>query len=133
MELFTSDGAIQSTYEAVQRLRQARENSSDRLAQSTATCFDWWESRARDSQTAPASREPVSEKDRESVARERLLEWEAQDLMQVVPGEMDTERRRFAMRLYETAAIAQSLGMTDERFLYHVHYALREYREASSS
>jgi hypothetical protein len=66
--------------------------------------------------------------EREQRARERLLEWEAADLTQVVAGEMQTERRQFALFLYQTVAKAQTLGMSDERFLYHVRYALEQYR-----
>ena len=48
-------------------------------------------------------------------------------LTRVVPGEMETERRQFALFLYQTVAKGQALGMSDERFLYHVRYALEQY------
>lgn len=75
------------------------------------------------------SRAPVEDTPaRETESRQRLLEWEAEDLSQVVPGEMDRTRRQFAISLYETVRLAASLGMTEERWRYHLDYARERYQ-----
>ena len=131
MELPTSQGALESTRRTLQHLQALRDASHARLARSSDACNRSWEQRSACANGQPHSESP--DVARERAARERLLEWEAQDLSRVVLEEMGTDRRRFAMRLYETAAMAQSLGMTDERLMYHVRYALREYRDTASS
>jgi hypothetical protein len=70
---------------------------------------------------------PAGAEEREVRARLRLLEWEAADLRQVVPGEMATPRRQFAMALYETIRLASCLGMSRDRLRYHLDYALDSY------
>lgn len=60
---------------------------------------------------------------REAQARLRLLAWEAADLEQCVPEEMELPRRQFAIHLYDMVRYAESLGMTVDRLLYHVEHA----------
>lgn len=42
----------------------------------------------------------------------------------------DSPRRRFAVSLYQTVAGSQSLGMSEERLMYHLRAALERYRRA---
>jgi|SRR5947209_8211113 len=69
----------------------------------------------------------VEDDAREARARDRLLEWEASDLASLVPHEMGTTRRQFAVALYETIRLAAALGMSDDRLHYHVRYALQQF------
>lgn len=69
----------------------------------------------------------TEEDEREARARQRLLEWEAEDLSAVVPHELETTRRQFAISLYEMVALGSSLGMSRERLLFHLEYALDRY------
>jgi hypothetical protein len=71
--------------------------------------------------------EPSADERREALARQRLLEWEAEELTRVVPGEMGTPQRRFAISLYEAIAESQGLGMSRDRLLFHVRAALERY------
>jgi hypothetical protein len=79
--------------------------------------------------TNPEASDPDGE--REARARARLLEWEAADLAQCVPGEMTLPRRRFAVHLYEAIRQAESLGMNLDRLLYHVQDARTRIRTVS--
>lgn len=85
-----------------------------------------------DADESPSSPMAVErEREREEVAAKRLLEWEAADLTEIVPGEMGTLRRRFAVALYEVVSLSESLGMADERLHYHLGYALDQYRAST--
>lgn len=78
---------------------------------------------------APRPALSQSEQDREELARQRLLVWEAEDLARLAPEEIDSPRRQFARSLYETILLSQTLGMTDARLLYHIEYALDRFRQ----
>ena len=56
------------------------------------------------------------------------MEWEAMDLSRLVPEEMGTDRRRFAVALYEMVRLAATLGMSGERLRYHLTYAMERFR-----